>query len=141
MPKAVFFGCPPEHGHGNVPRYHKVDQDLDDSMVCDIYVGVEDEGVLVGRGRSFGMCALACLIRSFSFQWHPQLLTTMFRYFLRMTLDDSSKYRTEMPESFMGAQQGLGMRTSLSTGFFFVQNQVAATHADSRKNEFWHFVK
>ena len=59
--KSVFFGCPPEHGHGNVPRYHEVDRDKDDSMVCDIYVGVEDEGVLVGRGRSHGMCALACL--------------------------------------------------------------------------------
>lgn len=46
-------------------------------------------------------------------QWHPQALTTMFLYFLRMTLELSSKYSTEMPWSCVGAQQGLGTVSGL----------------------------
>lgn len=41
-------------------------------------------------------------------QWHPQALTTIFLYFFKMTLELSSKYRTEMAFSLVGAQHGLG---------------------------------
>ena len=41
-------------------------------------------------------------------QWQPQLFTTIFRYFFKMTLELSSKYRTEIPLSFVGAHHGSG---------------------------------
>lgn len=37
----------------------------------------------------------------------------MLRYFLRMTLELSSKYSTEMPWSWVGAQQGFGTVSGL----------------------------
>lgn len=47
-------------------------------------------------------------------QWQPQLFTTMFLYFFRITLLSSRKYKTEMAESFVGAQQGFGTLPGLT---------------------------
>lgn len=43
-----------------------------------------------------------------NFQWHPQLLTTIFLYFFRITLLSSKKYRTDIGDNLVGAQQGFG---------------------------------
>lgn len=41
-------------------------------------------------------------------QWHPQLFTTIFLYFFKITLVSSRKYNTEMGVNLVGAQQGFG---------------------------------
>lgn len=41
-------------------------------------------------------------------QWHPQDLTTILRYFFRITFELSSKYSTDIAFSLVGAQQGFG---------------------------------
>lgn len=44
----------------------------------------------------------------YRFQWHPQDLTTILRYFFKITFELSSKYSTDIAFSLVGAQQGFG---------------------------------
>lgn len=59
-----------------------------------------------------GICdgVMRTIVMLMATQWQPQDLTTIFLYFLRITFELSSKYKTIIAESFVGAQQGLGTK-------------------------------